>query len=298
MQVYDKLITIENSNLALGFFDGVHIGHKKIVEKLINCSKQNRKKSVVITFKNSPAEMFLDNVCYISTLAEKEKIFEESGVDVFIELEFNKELLNISCEDYLEKILYKYFKPSVIITGFNHTFGHNKKGTPDFLEQNQAKYGYEYLKIPPVFLDGDIVSSTLIRQKLSEGDVVRANELLGYEFSVSGEVITGNKIGRTIGFPTANILYPDKKVKIPRGVYSSFVYLNGKEYKGILNYGIKPTVNNGENKPVAEVHLLGFNEDIYGKEIRISVIKKIRDEKRFGSLEELKAQIKEDIEKC
>ncbi len=298
MEILTELVEIKNACLGLGFFDGVHFAHNRMIKELVEISKRNYAKSVILTFKTSPAEMFVKSVKYLTTRIEREDLISNLGVDYMIELDFDKHLSNVSAEDYL-KMLYKYFTPKYILTGFNHTFGNGKSGDSQFLKNNKEKFGYIYKEISPVKIEGEIVSSTLIKNYLKKGDIKKANQLLGHDYNISGNVIKGNMIGRTIGFPTANIMYPDNKAEIPFGVYKVKAKIDNNIYpKALMNYGKKPTVNNGENKPVAEVHIIGFNSDIYGKTISISVIDKIRDEKKFGSLEELKKQINEDLKQC
>ncbi len=298
MKIIKDLEYIKNSCVGLGFFDGVHIGHKKLLETLTSQATKYNTSSVVVTFKNSPAEIFSKNVEYLTTLSEREQLIEMYNIDYMIELDFDENLKNITAEDYLENILVKYLSPIYIVSGFNHTFGKGKVGNPEFLKEQQKKYNYKYEEIPSVKINEEIISSTKIKQYLHENKIEEANKLLGRNYSISGTVIRGNQIGRKIGFPTANIDYPEKKVKISNGAYKAVVTHNGQTYTGLLNYGYKPTVSANITKPVAEVHIIGFNKDIYGENIEISVIKKIRDEKRFNSTDELKQQIIKDKEIC
>ena len=298
MEVLKKLCVIENSCVGLGFFDGVHKGHSALIKKLVEFSLKTNTKSVVITFKKNPAEYFFKGVTYITSNEEKESLISSLGADYMFELDFNADLKNMSAEDYLNKIIYSNFKPKYILTGFNHTFGKGKCGTPEFLRANQEKYGYKYVEIPPVKYNDEIISSTLIRHCIENGDLKKANNLLGHDYLITGTVQKGNQIGRTIGFPTANIKYPETKPEIPYGVYSARVKVSDKLYRGMLNYGIKPTINGGNNAPVVEVHILDFDKDIYGEKIDISILEKIRNEKTFNSLNELKQQIKDDLKRC
>ena len=283
-------------SLALGYFDGVHIAHQKVIETAVEFARKNGVKSAVVTFNNHPAELLGKNVEYIMSLSARNKILKTLGVDYIFSVDFDEKLLKTTCDEYLQ-MLVKNFAPSAIVTGFNHTFGKQGCGKPEFLRENQEKLGYKYFEIEPEVLGGEIVSSSLIRRKLIEGDIVSANLLLGREFFIEGEVIRGNQIGTKIGFPTANVAYPDKFVKVPFGVYSAKVEVFGRTYKAILNYGIKPTLN-GSHSPVAEAHILGFDEDIYGEKIKILINNMIRKEQKFSSLVELKNQITKDIQAC
>lgn len=312
-----------NKGLILGFFDGVHLGHQEVIKSALDYADN----AVLITFKNSPAEYFSGNYEYI--FSRKKSFSRIQGVEV-VELDF-REIATMPAEKYLENLINE-FHPVSISTGFNHTFGFNKSGDTKLLEACQTKYGYKYFCVPAQMYKNKPISSTRIKSCLKAGDVENANTMLGTPFSLEGEVIHGAKIGRTIGFPTANIMYPEHIVKLPFGVYGGKVRISphpntvfhptsllpiqggrlfksdsgthpGKEdqskftYTAILNWGMKPTVNNTK-EPVIEIHIPGFEGDLYGQNIEVEILKKIRDEKKFESLEELKTQIKKDTEEC
>ena len=191
------------------------------------------------------------------------------------------------------------YSPNIITSGFNHTFGYNKEGTPELLQKLSEKYNYKYIYTPPELYENEVISSSMIKSLLKEGNLSKANLLLESEFSIEGEVIHGAKIGRTIGFPTANIKYPDNIIKLPFGVYSTDILIknNEQKFKGIMNWGIKPTLNN-VSEPIAEIHIHNFDNNIYGQTLKVKIKNKIRNEVKFNSLEELKIQIKKDIEAC
>ena len=281
---------MNNCCLILGFFDGVHKGHKSVIESAVNYAKENNTKSVLVTFTNSPAEYFKNKSEYIYTRALSYEIIRNLGVNIIVEKDFS-ELVNISAENYL-KYLIEEFSPISISTGFNHTFGHNREGCASYLEKESQKYGYKYFCTPAYYIDNEIVSSTVIKKYLSEGSLSKINSMLTEPYTIESQVIHGKELGRTIGFPTANMTYPQQCVKLPYGVY-----LSDTPYgKGILNWGIKPTV--GSNSEVLEVHIPGFSKNIYGENLRIKILKKIRDEKKFNSINELKQQIAKDTEEC
>ena len=287
MEIFDKLTKINNCSLALGFFDGVHTGHKKVIQ---SAKRLYNNKTAVITFKEHPFAKISDK--YITTRDNRAKLISLLEIDYLFELDFTEEFSQISAEEYL-KMLYNFFQPSVISTGFNHTFGKNKSGNSEFLKKYQKKYNYKYVEVPPQTMDGKVISSSKIKEYLNMGDIISANKMLGYNFSIKGRVIHGNHIGRTIGFPTANIKYPDKIIQIPYGAYSAMI--NGM--KAVVNFGKKPTI--GKNlQPVVEAHILNFDKNIYNTDIEIKFIKKIRNEKKFNSLDELTAQINKDIKEC
>ena len=309
MQIFNELNKNPNLSLALGFFDGVHLGHRAVIESAVDFAKQNNTKSAVITFKDHPC-CFLKGISpkYILTRKERQEKFEELGIDFLYELDFES-IAGLTAEDYLKSVLVNNFMPSAIFTGWNHNFGYKKSGDTKFLRENSKKYGYEYFELSPQKIGNEIISSTAIRKYLQTGKTEKANEMLGYNFSITGEVVKGNQIGRKIGFKTANIDYPAELIELPFGVYATIVKKSGKSnfqlstfnfqqnsacYNAIANYGMRPTVNG--NKPVLEVHILDFDEDIYGETITAEFNRMLRPEKKFNSLNELKEQINKDIQ--
>lgn len=270
-------------NLVLGFFDGIHIAHKELIQSAVKLGK-----TILITFKESPAIFFKKPYKYIYPREYSLNKIKDLGVKEILEFDFSQ-IAGMAAEDYIKFIVDK-FSPKAIYTGFNHTFGANKSGTPELLKKMGKKYNYKYNCIPPIEDNGEIVSSSLIKTLIKAGNIERANRLLGTNFFIENIVEEGAKIGRTIGFPTANINYPENIIELPFGVYS----IKYNEYSGVLNWGMRPTVNN-TIKPIAEAHIINFNENLYGKKVRLEVIKKIRDEKKFENLNELKAQIDKDI---
>lgn len=295
MEILNKLKSNENLAIALGFFDGVHLGHKAVINAAVDYAKKNNIKSAVVTFRQSPY-VALNNVKpnYIITLEEKIKAIKKLGVDYLYLSDFTEDLAKQTASDYL-KNLVDDLHPKMIATGFNHYFGYNKSGGVDYLRLMQQEYGYEFKEINPIKLNEDVISSTAIRKALSNGDITKANSMLGYRFYVKNEVIKGRQIGRTIGFKTANLKMPEKMINIPDGVYAVEVEVLGKKHMGIANFGSNPTVTDDSQK-LLEVHIIDFNQDIYGELVKVSFLVKIRNEKKFQSLTELKTQIEKDIE--
>lgn len=294
MQIYKELTQLNNSSLALGFFDGLHLGHKVVLKNTINIAKEKNVDSTVIIFKEHPINYLTENnVPLILSLDEKLQMLNDFGIDNVVLLDF-KDFSHIKASDYLENVLYKYFSPIAITTGFNHYFGFNKEGNSQFLKNNAQKYNYSYYEVPPFVVDNNIVSCSTIRNFISLGDLSSANKLLGYNFFIQGTVVKGAKLASKLGFPSANINYPEDKIKIPFGVYFVIVTVDNVEYNGILNFGVSPTFDN-ENNVKTEVHLLGFYKDIYGKNIKISFVTKIRNQQKFENVEKLKIQIQRDI---
>ena len=270
------------NSLILGFFDGVHIAHQEVILSAINYSSY----PILVTLKNFNKSKDL--------ILKREDSFTKImslGVKEIIELDFSQ-IAGMCAEDFLD-FLKKEYNPISISTGFNYTFGKDRSGNTETLKNNQEKYGYKYFCIPPMMRNGEVISSTLIKEKLLNGDVSLANELLGTNFVLSGIVKKGTQIGRTIGFPTANIDYPENIIKIPYGVY----YVKIGEMRGIMNWGMKPTVHN-TLLPIVETHVFDFNGNLYGQCLRVEVLNRIRGEIKFKNLDELKRQIKEDIKSC
>ena len=292
MQIFTQLNENKDLSLALGYFDGVHLGHQKVIKTAVNYAKENGLKSAVITFKDHPCCYFY-GVCpkYILSRELRREKIADLGVDYIYELDFDEKLSKLNAKEYLENILIKNFTPTAISTGFNHFFGTNKSGNAEYLKEHQAQYGYEYFEIPPQKINDEVISSTTIRTCLTNGDIEKANTMLGSEFSLNGTVIEGQKIGRTLGFRTANILYPPELVDIPFGVYE----VETNYGKGIANFGIRPTISNTK-KAVLEIHILDFDKDIYGENLNIKFIRMIRQEQKFSSADELKFQSNKDIE--
>lgn len=296
MQIFTELNKNPNLSLALGYFDGVHKGHQAVIKSAVDFASQNGNKSAVITFKDHPC-CFFRGVCpkYILTREDRIKHIEALGVDYIYILDFNSRLCMLSAEDYLKNVLIDNFSPKSISTGFNHYFGAKKSGGVDLLTEKQVEYGYKYFEIPPQKILNNTISSTAIRNALAKGDIQNANEMLGYNFTISGKVVKGQQLGRKIGFRTANLLYPPELIDLPFGVYSVLVDYMGIQYKGITNFGIRPTVSNSHRCSL-ETHILDFDKDIYGEEISVSFLKMIRAERKFNSLDDLKAQINIDVQ--
>lgn len=295
MEIYSQFIEKKDLVVALGYFDGVHLAHQKVISSAVNYAKTRGLKSAVITFKTAPACYFKNlETKYICSLEERLKRIEALGVDYVFVIDFVS-IAKLTAYEYIRDCLVKNFSPKAIITGFNHTFGANKSGNEKLLTDLQKEFGYEYIEIQPEKIDDEVISSTCIRNYLSLGEIEKANSMLGKDFSISGEVIQGQHLGRTICFKTANILYPKNIVDIKNGVYGARVIVKNKLYRGILNLGVKPTVSN-ENKRILEVNIFDFDENIYGENIKIEFEEMIREEKKFASLEELKNQILKDVE--
>ena len=294
MQIIKELKKIPDLSLALGFFDGVHKGHQAVIKNAVDFAKNNGLKSAVVTFSNHPHCYFYDvPPKYILTSVERAKHIAVLGIDYLIELDFES-ISGLTAEDYLKDVLVKNFMPQAITTGWNHNFGYKKSGNVKFLADNSKKFNYEYFEIPPQ-KDGNVtISSTVIRNYLSKGEIQKANSMLGFNFSISGKVVKGKQLGRTIGFPTANLIYPKELIELPFGAYAVEVKIEGQLFKGVTNFGIRPTVSDTKLTTL-ETFIIDFDQDIYEKTIEVEFIKMIRPEKKFPSLDALKNQIAADV---
>ncbi len=291
-------LTIPNAVVTVGVFDGVHCGHDAIIRRLLAVAKEKKGKSVVVTFWPHP-RLFLTpegaGLKYLSTLREKRELFDKKGVDHFIIVPFTRELSNYSSEKFIKEIIVGKVQAKYLIVGFNHHFGKNREGSFETLKSLAGKYKIEVEQVDARVVDNQNVSSTRIREAMNSGDILLANRLLGYHYSLNGTIIGGKKIGRSLGFPTANILPKERYKLIPKdGVYAVYINLDDKTLKGMLNIGLRPTLSNGENGKSIEVHIFDFKHQIYGKDVQVRFVGRIRDEVKFSSVEHLVEQLKKD----
>lgn len=284
--------------VTLGTFDGVHMGHRKILDRLNEKAKSIDGQSVVITFDPHPRKVLFphdDNIKLINTLTEKIQNFENAGVDHVVILPFTKDFSRLTALEFVRDYLVNLIGVHEFVIGYDHHFGRNREGSIENLKEMAATYGFGLEEIPVKLVDEVSVSSTKIRHAILEGDIEQANHFLGYSFLFSGIVEHGAKKGRALGFPTANLNLPDRDKIIPsNGVYTVVARLGQNEFNGIMNIGLKPTVGNFTQRFI-EVHLFDFNDEIYDEVLTIKVINRIRDEKKFNGLDELKDQIGKDI---
>jgi len=289
----DKIDIIQESVVTIGNFDGLHRGHQVLIKKAVEYAKSNNISSVVFTFKNHPVNYFKPNsIKNIITNDDKVRILESMGVDYIINIPFDEYMTKISGFDFVKGILLDTLGAKKIIVGYDFAFARNKEGNIKLLQELSSKYGFDLEVVNPITLDNIRISSTYIRDLILNGNIENVYKYLGRNYKLSGEVIHAKKLGRTIGFPTANISI-NKDMVIPKvGIYATKVYVNGQTYYGATNVGYNPTVN-GEGLSI-ETNILEFNEDIYGKVITIEFLERIRDEKKFNGIEELKKQLQKD----
>ena len=299
MKSYNNLdsypVKSTKSVVTIGTFDGVHIGHQSILKKIISYSISNNCNSIVLTFFPHPRMVLQgDNtIKLLNTIEEKSKLFSNIGIDNLIVHPFDKEFSRLTAEDFVKKILIEKLNIQKIIIGYDHRFGRNRSANIEDLIAFGEKYDFEVEQISAQEISEISVSSTKIRKFLSEGEVETSNKFLGYPYFITGKVVKGNQIGRTINFPTANIKIPEEYKLIPKnGVYIISCNIESVNYFGMANIGTNPTVSGLEQK--IEVHFFSFNKDIYNLEIQVDFHHRIRDEKKFDSLDELKNQLNKD----
>lgn len=281
--------------VALGMFDGVHLGHASVINRAKEISKKIGGTLTVFTFSNHPLSIISPEKVplEVSSRNLRREIFSDLGVEILIEIPFTKELSKKSPEEFLN-LLREKISPAYVVTGPNYTFGRFGKGNGRMLLRESENFGFKTEICPAVTIGKKTVSSTRIRNLISEGNLHAANELLGRNFTYQSEVVHGDQRGRKLGFPTANLEIEDKRLMLPNGVYIVVVKVGENFYKGIANVGDNPTFKVAKRR--LEVFIDEFNQEIYGREISVEFLEKIRDEKKFSSVEELKAQLREDLQ--
>ncbi|GAB3027320.1 bifunctional riboflavin kinase/FAD synthetase [Niabella terrae] len=305
MQIHydiNRLPAISNAVITIGTFDGVHEGHKKIISQLVDTARQAGGSSVIITFDPHPRKIVASSILgirLINTLAEKTELLAALGVDHLVVTPFTEVFANQEPEVYLQDFLIGKFRPHTIIIGYDHRFGKNRAGDYKLLENMQTTYGYQLREIPKHILDDIAISSTRIRESILKGDTATTNHLLGYDFFFEGEVVHGDKLGRELGYPTANLKIENPEKILPAdGIYAVYAALKqadgsfGPRIKGMMSVGFRPTVDG--SKRVVEVNLFDFSATIYGKTLRVYVKQFLRAEEKFDSLEALVRKIDQD----
>lgn len=308
MKVYrdiDQLPPFRNAVITIGTFDGVHEGHRKIIEHLRQEAEKINGETVIITFHPHPRKVVSSAILgirLINTLDEKIELLEKTGIDHLAIVPFTEVFANQPAEDYIQNFLIEKFHPHTIIIGYDHRFGRDRQGDYLLLEKMATTYNYVLREIPKHMLDAIAISSTNIREAIIHGDVETANKLLGYDFFFEGIVVDGDKLGRKLGYPTANLKIPDEeKIHLGDGIFAVYIELpinsqlnsiRSKHFKGMMSIGFRPTVD--AKKRVIEVHIFDFDEEIYGETIRVYVKKYLRAEIKFNNLGELVKQIDQD----
>ena len=300
MKVYRDVnnFNVKDPVLTIGSFDGVHLGHLKVIENLNRIAKENNSESVIFTFSPHPRLVLYPeehNLRLLTTLDEKIELFEKAGLDHLIIFPFTKEFSGLTYTEFVEGILVNKLKVKKLVIGHDHRFGKNREGHFQMMIDLSQKHNFGLQQIDVLLADDIEISSTKIRNALQEGNILKANKFLGYPFTLHGKVVEGQKLGRKINFPTANIQASDPNKIIPgHGVYAVTLIYNNTVYEGMLNIGTRPTVNKNADQRSIEVHIFDFDQDIYGQSVTMQFIQKIRDEKKFESVEELKSQLEQD----
>jgi len=311
----NNLPAFRNAVVTIGTFDGVHKGHQQILQLMLDEAKEVNGETVIITFHPHPRQVIAmrqTELFLLNSLQEKISLLEKYSIQHLVVTPFTEEFSLQSAEEYIEQFLVKRFNPHTIIIGHDHRFGKSRSGDFQLLEEKAAQYNYQVKEIPGFMLQDNTISSTIIRQALLKGNIDTANEYLGYAYFFSGTVVEGNKLGRTIGYPTANLQVQEEKKLIPgNGVYAVEVIVNGEwamynrqpaigngqsHYFGMMNIGIRPTVE-GVNRMI-EVNIFDFDREIYGETLTIHIKKRLRNEQKFNGLDELKAQLAKDKEQA
>ena len=283
----------EPTVISLGKFDGIHRGHELLMEQLAK-KKKDGLKTAIFTF-DIPPKKNVEHVeaKVLTTNEEKMHIFEELGIDYLVECPFTKEIMCMEPEDFIRMLVEK-LSVKCIVAGEDFHFGHNRRGDYEMLRKYAGEYGYEAIILKKMKEDARDISSTFVREEIAAGNIEKANHLLGYHYFVKGVVKHGNRIGRTIGIPTVNLLPPEEKLLPPFGVYVTEVLIDGKRYRGVTNVGCKPTIE-GKNPVGVETHLLEFREDVYDQVVTVEFIHRLREERKFENIEALKEQMQKDI---
>ena len=298
---FESYINIKKPVVTVGTFDGVHIGHQTIIERLKTIAKKIDGETVLLTFYPHPRKVILNdqsNLKLINTKNEKIKLLEQYGLDHLFIHPFNEEFSRISPTSYVRDLLVNQLKTNHLVIGYNHQFGRNREGNLTLLTELSSIYDFNIEEISAQQINEIKVSSTKIRAAIEAGNIATANNYLGHTFSISGKVIQGNKLGRTIGFPTANIKIDESdKICPPKGVYAVRVKLDNQTLNGMMNIGTRPTIEKEQTTLSNEVHIFNFNKDIYNLTIQIEFIARIREEKKFNDINGLKQQLIDDQKK-
>ena len=297
---FESYKNIKNPIVTVGTFDGVHFGHQKIIQRLQKIAKKNNGESVLLTFDPHPRKILLNDqgLKLIHTINEKINILENLGLDHLVIYPFTLEFSKFSAKRYIDELLIQKLGTHTLVIGYDHHFGNDREGNIDLLKKYEKSNPFYLEEIKAHEIEEIKISSTKVRSAIEKGNIHLVNDYCGHFYEFSGEVVHGNGIGKTIGTPTANIQLNNSEKIIPLdGVYAVVCEIKGANYKGIMNIGYKPTVNEGQKRTI-EIHLFDYEKDIYGQNLRTKVIERIRDEVKFNSLKDLKSQILKDNEKA
>ena len=284
--------------VTLGVFDGVHLGHQKIIKEVVYLAGNKRLKSVVVTFSPHPVSLTKDkeNLFFITTISQRIELINSLGVDICVIVKFNKKFASQSAERFVKKILLDKLNMSYLVVSSDYRFGKAAKGNINLLRKLSKQLNFGLKEINMVKINNAIIKSTLIRNLLKQGKVAKVNSALNRPYFLEGRVIEGRKIGSKIGFPTVNLKL-NQDITLAAGVYAARIEFRKSNYKSVVNVGFNPTVSKTKEVKIVEAHILDFNRNLYKQKVRVYFFKKIRDEKKFKDLEELRKAIKEDVKK-
>lgn len=293
-ETLDAVSGIRPSAVALGNFDGVHLGHQELIKRTVEKARSEGLAAAVFTFSSHPKNLLPKEkkVKNIIVREDKEKLIASLGVDYLFNVPFTKAIMTMSPQDFVKKLLVDKFNMKAAFCGFNYHFGYKAAGNPEFLRSLGQTLDYQVTEIPPYKIKGEVVSSSLIRTLIASGQVEKCRTYMGRHYTIGGEVVVGNRLGKKLGFPTSNLVIDPSMVTPPNGVYVTYCTYNGVRYPGVTNVGIKPTIGH-YNKNV-ETHIFNFDKELYGKHITVEFLKKTRDEVKFDSVRELSEQIVRD----
>lgn len=293
-ETLEEIHDLEPTAVALGNFDGVHLGHQELIKHTVEKAKADGLKAAVFTFSNHPKNLLPKEkrVKSILTTSEKEDIIASLGVDYLFNVPFTKAIMSMDPVDFIDELLIGRFNMKAAFCGFNYHFGFKALGSPEVLRKEGEAKGFEVCEMAPYKIKGDIVSSSLIRTLVASGQVEKCKTYMGRHYDIGGEVVVGNRLGRKLGFPTSNLIIDPDMVTPPNGVYVTNCIYNGVSYPSVTNVGIKPTIGT-YNKNV-ETHIFNFDKELYGKHITVEFLKKTRDEVKFDDVRDLSEQIVRD----
>lgn len=298
MKIWEDISNFDAQNpaITIGSFDGVHLGHQHMLAQLNNIANKINGESVVFTFSPHPVKVLAPEkkLVLLTTIEEKIALFRKAGLQHLVLFPFTKEFSQLSYSEFVSSILIEKLKMHTLLLGYDNTVGKNKKGNFKQINSLSVELGFNLERQKEIKFNETNLSSTNIRSLLTNGKLLEASKLLGYPYMVSGNVVHGQQIGNKLGFPTANVLPHDNKFIPGMGVYAVMVEYKGTKYKGMMNIGVRPTIEDYAQKPVIEAHLFDFKGDLYGEFIKISIVRKLRNEFKFDSVDALRAQLKKD----
>ncbi len=300
LRAIDELRSLPGStHLSIGVFDGLHIGHQAVIGRALESSRQTGGNAVVVTFDPHPVRVLRPEKAprLLTSTRHKVKLIEKLGVDAVLLLEFTLEFSKTPPETFIEKLVQAANRLSQICVGQEWTFGANRSGSIRLLEEMAPKLGFQVASVPPVLVGDRVISSTLIRSAVECGDLESAARYLGRDFTILGTVTEGRQLGRRLGFPTAN-LRAHNELFPPNGVYAAKAWFRENEYGGVVNIGVRPTIEKETGERILELHLFEFDQQIYGEDVEVAFLEYLRPEQKFSGVEELQAQIQRDAEKA